>query len=417
LWDETLENFCKWIKNNYEDMKIFSGSGVNPMFQSNLIDYYIQGFGEYAVLELLKYIYGNGPRPKFRLDLSDKRKIINANDTYPAYPMKSLLVKYQDRDFIEPDEWLTIEFSRGCKFACDFCNFPIIGVKGDYTRDADDFELQMRDTYDRFGVQNYLVADETFNDRTEKITKFANVVERLPFDPWFSGFIRADLLIARKEDREELLRMNFLGHYYGIESFNHDSAKAVGKGMKTDRLQAGLVDIKKYFMNHGNNQYRGSISLILGLPFDTYETIEQTKQWLISHWQTQAFSAWQLEIHQGKLDKLSKIDTDYKSYGYEQMLPTEIPMDWNSGPGPNLSNSLLYWKNKNLDYFSVSNLIKEFIVAKKEYDFRLSPFNLAYRFAKKLSLNDTLALGSDFLDLSLEHVEKYKTKKLSWAAH
>jgi hypothetical protein len=99
------------------------------------------------------------------------------------------------------------------------------------------------------------------------------------------------------------------------------------------------------------------------------------------------------------------------------MLPTEIPMDWTSGPGPNLSNSLLYWKNKNLDYFSVSNLIKEFIVAKKEYDFRLSPFNLAYRFAKKLSLNDTLALGSDFLDLSLENVEKYKTKKLSWVAH
>ena len=107
------------------------------------------------------------------------RPLLSANDQYSAFPMKSLNVIYEDRDYIQPYEWLGIEFARGCKFSCDFCNFPVLGVKGDYSRDADDFGIQIKDAYDRFGVTNYLVADETFNDRTEKIAKFADRKARL----------------------------------------------------------------------------------------------------------------------------------------------------------------------------------------------------------------------------------------------
>ena len=71
--------------------------------------------------------------------------------------------------------------------------------------------------------------------RVEKITKFADVVEKLDFVPWFSAYIRADLLIARPRDREELLRMNLTGHYYGIETFNRESGKIIGKGYDTEK--------------------------------------------------------------------------------------------------------------------------------------------------------------------------------------
>ena len=116
------------------------------------------GFGEGALLELLKYLFSNGPLPKFSL-LSAVGKAISANDVYPSFPMNSLMIKYEDRDFIQPYEWLGVEFARGCKFACAFCSYPVLGVKGDYSRDAKDFELQMRDAYDRFGITKYYVSD------------------------------------------------------------------------------------------------------------------------------------------------------------------------------------------------------------------------------------------------------------------
>jgi hypothetical protein len=284
----------------------------------------------------------------------------------------------------------------------------------------------MRDTYDRFGTTNYLVADETFNDRTEKITKFANVVERLPFDPWFSGFIRADLLVARKHEREELLRMNFLGHYYGIESFNNDSAKAVGKGMNTERLQNGLIDIKDYFFKHKSKQYRGAISLILGLPFDTYDSIEASRQWLIKNWQSQGFTALCLEIHHGEMNKLSKMSVDYKSYGYEEMSQQEIICAKESNQSsalqqggshlPQMSNDLIYWKNKNLDYFKAVKLVEQFVDLKRHYDFRPSPFNLAQNFKQNLSINDRLSLSGNYYHLLNDNLQDYKNKKINWVA-
>ena len=164
IWSDTMEQFGWWIKKNYPNVTLISGSSVNPMFTSSCIDYYVQGFGEHAIVNLLKYIAGNGPTPVF--EMLGSRKVIPAIEHYPAFPMKSLMVKYEDRDFVESDEWLTVELARGCKFKCAFCQFPVLGVKGDTSRDAVDFEIQLKDAYDRFGVSSYIIADETFNDRT-----------------------------------------------------------------------------------------------------------------------------------------------------------------------------------------------------------------------------------------------------------
>lgn len=372
VWTPILEQWCQWLKATYPNIILIGGSAVIPNYHTAIIDYHIHGYGEYAVSELLKYLFSNGSPVKFALTATGAKRVIPANDFYPAFPKRSLLAEYQDRDFIEEHEWLSTETSRGCVFSCDFCNFPILGVKGDYTRSAEDFEREMRHNYDKFGVKNYIIADETFNDRTDKIAKYADVVERLDFQPSYTGFLRADLLVARPKDREELLRMNCIGHYYGVESFNRASAKAVGKGMDSVRLQEGLVDIKNYFQNNGRKLYRGTISLIVGLPEETAETIEKTKQWLIANWQNQAFFAWSLEIAPN-----SDFGRDYKKYGYEVMTPEDIgdkrfdtyPYNQNPNRGgtQELGTDYLTWKNKDMNIFdsilgavSLQNLTKEY---------------------------------------------------------
>lgn len=356
-WTDTLEDFIKWSRTRYPTVKYISGSGVNPMFNSKQIDYYVQGYGEYAILSLLNYLFSNGKRPKFWLNSG--RKIINAISDYPAYPIRDLTIDYQVRDYIEPWEWLTMEFSRGCMFACDFCNFPLIGLKGDMTRDADNFDLEMKKNYDKWGTQNYIVTDETFNDRTEKIRKFADVVEKLNFETFFSGFVRVDLMISRKSEIEDLARMNFRGHYYGIESFNYKTAKSVGKGMHPDKVKQGLIDIRKYFESTGF--YRGTIGLIVGLPYEDVNSLHQTKNWLSENWKSQSLITWALSIPNSEIDIQSKF-SDYTKYGYSRMTDEEIKNNqllYDKNYKQVVHDESMLWKNEHMNYIQAENISME----------------------------------------------------------
>lgn len=422
-YSDVMEGFLCWAKKTYPFITIISGSAANPGFESSIIDYYIRGYGEYAVLDLLKYVAGNLSKPKLDLNfLAKGKKVIDAIHSYPAYPMKSLLVKYQDRDFIQTNEWLGIEFSRGCKFKCSFCNYPILGVKEDSTRDAVDAYEQLADAYDRFGVTKYIISDDTFNDRTEKITKFADMTDGLNFDPWFWAFIRADLLSSRLKDREELLRMGVNGHYYGIESFNHESAKSIGKGMDSNRIKTGILSNKDYFEKNSNQPFRATIGLIVGLPYETFDTLDFTKQWLIDNWQGQSFVTWGLEIYNpGGIENLSTFSLDYKKYGYERITNEEILMKSKSSI-PEMYHKMgerFVWKNNDMDFLQAQEYAtKVYNELYKAHDFRplssdlfrfqLSNADLSFA---EICQRPTKLLNSKFDDQRF--VDQYIFKKLS----
>jgi hypothetical protein len=423
VWSDTMEEFCIWIKHNYPWIRIISGSPANPEFDSKAIDYYIQGYGEHALLELLKYLFSNGPAPRFNLLNSGTKKIIPAISAYPAYPMSSLMVKYQDRDFIVPGESLGVEFSRGCKFQCDYCNFPVLGVKGDYSRDSNDFREQLMDAYDRWGITDYFVTDETFNDRTEKITKFADVVETLPFDPWFTGFIRADLLISRPRDRIELARMGFRGHFYGIESFNHIATKSVGKGMKPDRIKSGLLEIKRYFENTGSGLYCAEFGMIIGLPGETLEEVKQSNQWFKRHYHApHNWNFYVLAIYQGDIDKPSKLSADFQRHGYEPMPEDVIRQKRLTSinkvyGGEKFKARHMYWRNQHMDIFDAAELEQQFYDEKMEYQGRgTGSWILHAPMFRELSMRERLLIDlstADFSHKNIDLIENYINKKLS----
>jgi RimJ/RimL family protein N-acetyltransferase len=411
---EVIEQFGIWFKETYPHIKILLGAPNKWRHPNKYVDYNIHGYGERALLELLKYLFNNGPAPMFNL-MTHAGKSISANEVYPSYPMNSLMIKYEYRDFVQSHEWLGIEFSRGCKFACDFCNYPVIGVKGDHTRDAEDFRIQVQDAYDRFGVSNYYVADETFNDRTEKIIKFADVVDSLSFKPFFTATLRADLLINRPADREELLRMNMLAHLYGVESFNTPSAKSIGKGMNSEKIKNGLIDIRKYFETHGSKRYLATVSLIAGLPYETVETLRQSKQWLIDHWQNQAFNILPLEIPISEYDTPSKIGLNWKKYGYEDVSDDPKFADLKQR---NLitSHKLLIWKNDYMDVGIAHDLYREIegIKHSPQYTFRPNNFSII-RVGLPPGLDERLALTEkDRLPMTTSKlIEDYVNKKLN----
>jgi radical SAM superfamily enzyme YgiQ (UPF0313 family) len=406
--------FFNYIKKNYPDIVTIFGTQVNTNIDHENINYTVSGWADHSILVLLKYLFSNGELPVFTK--KQKTKNINSTHSYPAFLMESLIVEYEHRDYIEPYESLTVEWSRGCKFKCKFCNFPVLGVKDDYSRTANDFKHQLLESYNKFGVTKYILADETCNDSLAKIIKYADVVEQLPFQTAFSGFMRADLLIHHKEQRKHLARMNFHSHYYGIESLNYESAKSIGKGMCSEKIKDGLLEIESYFESQNKGYYRGSIGLIIGLPYETEETIESGLTWLKKYWYRQSFNTYVLEIPVSDIDTKSMFSLDYKKYGYEEyknltdddqkLINDFYQIDTNPArKAVRVAIKTLIWKNKNLDFVKAIQL--DHRIKKLYPEFKFNSFALFDQ--KTLDFNATFS-NSNFYALTL--VKSYKQKKL-----
>ena len=322
---ETLYRCFVWLKQTYPDILIITGSTQFHNVHLIPADYMVVGYGELAILEILK------GTAKYKEEVVDKegnkRKTVHALHDYPAFPMRNLSIDFEKRDFLKPFEAVTMETSRGCRFKCSFCTYSILGVKDDHTRSADDFRDNLLRNYDNFGIYRYSIADETFNDHTEKIIKYADVVEDLPFKPNFGGYIRADLLHTRPQDIEHLARMQFNGQFYGIESFHRPSAAAIGKGMEPAKIQQAILDTKDYFMKH-NGYYRGTISLIAGLPHETEDTLNETKKWCDEHWKTNhlAFTPLFITSDQNNVTQ-SSLSTMYQKQGYSLIDINDYSLD------------------------------------------------------------------------------------------
>jgi radical SAM superfamily enzyme YgiQ (UPF0313 family) len=322
---QTLFRCFTWLKQSYPDVILVSGSADFYNLHYIPVDYMVVGYGELAILEILK---GTAKYTEEHIDnKGNKRRTVHALKQYPAYPMRNLSIDYEKRDFLQPFELVTMETSRGCRFKCAFCTYPVLGVKDDHTRCSDDFRDNLMRNYDNYGLYRYSIADETFNDYSAKIIKYADVVETLPFKPNFGGYIRADLLHTRPQDIEHLARMRFNSHFYGVESFNRPSAAAIGKGMNPTKIKQAILDTKDYFMKH-NGYYRGTIGLIVGLPYETEETLNETKKWADEHWRTNHIQLSTLIIASNHNNvKQNTLSTTYEQQGYSLVDPSEITLD------------------------------------------------------------------------------------------
>lgn len=423
-WPDKMSEFLTWFKKEYPNVKTVMGGQSRQIMSTVGIDYYVHGYGEYAILELVKSMVGNtNANISFDPLFFGSKKVITANHSYPAFPMKSLKIKYEARDDIQPWEWLTMEFARGCIFNCPYCNFPVLGVKEDHTRTAEDFEEEFKENFDRWGVKHYYVADETFNDYSAKIQKYSEVVAKTNISPYFSGFIRADLLVARPQDWAPLADMGFFGHFYGIETMNYETSKVIGKGMPAEKMQKGLLEARKYFKSRG--PYRGGIGIVIGLPHETVESQMRTLKWMDDNWAGESIHVWPLEIPiNPKDDVLSKMSKDYKKYGYREskVMPEEIPDELfafghSESRVKHINNSLI-WENDNMTFRDACKISDQWNLEtfQKKRDVGISQFTIGDYIYPDLDINHILSTKkiSDWPDnQTWDREREYIKRKLS----
>jgi hypothetical protein len=378
-WSPYLNEFIAWLKKEYPKIPVVVGGQNALVTPAENVDYWVDSYGENAVLSLCKHLIGTLGAPLITDPaFFGNKKVIRGLLHYPSAPLDNYLVDYESRDFMMPYECPQIETARGCMFNCSYCNFPLLGQTKDVSVSKEEFKRQMQTGYEKWGIKNWRVMDETFNDRPEKLQKYADAVDELGYNPWICGFARGDLVVKHRAYWDTYIRLGFLGHSMGIETFNREAGKLVRKGMNTDKLQAGLLEFQSYTDIHAPRKYRANIQMICGIPGETIDSWHKSLEWLNTNWIRQSASAHILEVpdyddsltNQSHFTKelvkngLTKLDSS-KNPGYEVTKDNNGNVIFKSttprgGGVGSTRNDIVIWKHNTMDWYQAKSLIEEF---------------------------------------------------------
>jgi radical SAM superfamily enzyme YgiQ (UPF0313 family) len=264
----------QWISKNFKKAKLVVG-GHQAWGRKELFDYCIIGYGEEKSLALAKAIENE--------DFSDFS--VSGNNLVTL--KKSAIQKYS-YDFSKTtifydyiginNEIVPVEISRGCIFKCAFCSYPLNGKKKlDYIKDMDVLKNEFLDNHRRLGSKKFIFMDDTFNDTTYKIENLKrNVLDKLPFHMQFQSYFRLDLL-HRFPEQISLLEGHVDSVFFGIETMSKQNGKVIGKSLDFQKQIETAWNIKQKWNCHI------MIGLIVGLPYDTDNTIEDMITFLNSN--------------------------------------------------------------------------------------------------------------------------------------
>lgn len=378
-WSPYINDFIAWLKKTYPDVPIVVGGNNALTTPAEGVDYWVDSYGENAILALCRHLTGTLRVPLITDSaFFGSKKVIRGLHHYPSAPLDSYLVDYEARDFMTTWDCPQIETARGCMFSCSYCNFPLLGQSKDVSVSKEEFKRQLQLGYEKWGIVNWRVMDETFNDRPEKLQKYADAVDELGYHPWICGFARGDLVVKHKQHWDTYIRLGFLGHSMGIETFNQEAGKLVRKGMDPDKLREGLLDFQAYTDINAPKRYRANIQMICGIPGETAESWHKSLQWLNTKWLRQSASAHILEIgdydetltNQSRFTRelvangLVKLGTRHNP-GYDVFKDTNKDVVFQSttprgGGVGSTRNNIVIWKHSTMDWYQAQDLVKDF---------------------------------------------------------
>jgi radical SAM superfamily enzyme YgiQ (UPF0313 family) len=193
--------------------------------------------------------------------------------------------------------------------------------KLDYIKPLDRVHEQLVKNYERWGVTDYMMMDDTFNDSEYKIDSFLAMTKTLPFKLKYTAYIRADLVHRFKGQDLKLLESGLEGTIFGIESLHTYASTAVGKGWSGKHAREYIPELTH---NIWKDQVNVMLGLIIGLPGEDQDSILDTFKWLNDNALHANFAVLQLQTPQSSgplgldtISFLSEFDRNYHEYGYK----------------------------------------------------------------------------------------------------
>jgi radical SAM superfamily enzyme YgiQ (UPF0313 family) len=147
---------------------------------------------------------------------------------------------------------MSVQYSRGCPFDCEFCDIIVLNGHVPRTKDKDQMLRELNALYDRGWRNSIFIVDDNFigNKRKLKTQILPAIIEWMKEKGYpFSLFTEASINLA---DDEELIRLvveaNFNMVFVGIETPNEESLAECGKFHNKNR---DLMASVRKLQNHG----------------------------------------------------------------------------------------------------------------------------------------------------------------------
>lgn len=306
------------------------------------IDYIIDGYSETMIVDVVNNIRDGVPQKTNKF--IKNAEYINFDREAKGYDFRNHVHNWHDSDCILPGEVLPLEVARGCVFKCKFCSFPLLGKKKNdmsYIRTEECLLREIEENYEKFKTYQYMIVDDTFNERTDKMETLLRVRDKSKIDLEFGAYIRLDLA-SKKPDQIALIRdLNIVFQYYGIESFTYEAAASIGKGGDPDQMLETMHEIY--------HQMNGKVSMdagqIIGLPNETPETLERSVQRMVDS-PIDGLYFFALTLAQSAYGK-SELWLNADKYGYTLIDDPHIP-------------GKQTWKNDVWDFATCHKLAKQY---------------------------------------------------------
>lgn len=348
-----IEEFIKKSNEYFPDaIKIVGGQ---RRFNEDLgADYYVSGFAEVAVPAIIRHeLYGEELEYQHH---HDGKRVETKSGKYQTHLLPDFQTYYKKNDYLTHDDVLSLEIGRGCKFKCDFCSFSLIGLKDRAIRNSNDIKEELTRNYELYGVTNYMLSDDTVNETTDRIRSLAEAVDGLNFTPTFGGFIRLDLVPAHKEHIELMAQARILANYYGIETFNRNTGKLVGKGADPEKVKDTMLEVYEYMMKNVG-EYHGDVGMIIGLPRESIESLNRSHEWLKTYWggigQNVVWFPFSMD-EDGVIN--SNIVENNEKYGYTLEEKNAANKNENSTRARKYVNEL-QWKNEHMSFSYATDIL------------------------------------------------------------
>lgn len=377
--------------------------------ETDNLDAIFEGFSEH---DFVKYIRGEQPIPN---QFEGRTQIFN-NISGPSFDFNTSQTIYQPNDLLDSTDVPILEVARGCIFRCKFCAFALNGkAKLDYIKEPKVLREELIRNYSEYGIDSYILSDDTFNDSPEKMNMMHNVFTNLPFRVNFSTYLRLDLLNAHKQEIQQLKEMGLVGAFFGIESFHKKASKLVGKGMDPDKAKEMLAYLKEEAWGH---EIKIGIGLITGLPYETYESFDKTVEWILDE-NNKVDQVVPFPLSVTNPDNIrpqpwdSEFQKNAKDYGFNW--PDGSSTNWSNSIGPvsNRNEAVRLWKEMGKAVTKTHrrkqggfNLLKTLPLAKHaDPNITLSDLLMMDRYKYKEWLDKNLTF-----DVEYSYVNKYKER-------
>jgi radical SAM superfamily enzyme YgiQ (UPF0313 family) len=331
------DNYLPWIeyvkKRNPKTKTLLGGARID-FYLNAPTDYVIVGLGETETIDLLNSLSGRTRRIFSRIVDHDRKAHSKVWD------FRNSTTAYTEHDFILPNETLNLEISRGCKFKCAYCSYPLIGQRTqDYLKHPDIIRQELITNYERWGTTKYFIVDDTFNDSTEKMQMMTDISQSLPFELKFWCYLRADIIAAHPEQMQLLKDMGIQETYFGLETFNPKTAKFIGKGMAMGKIADTLYKCKESW---GSRSYLAA-GIIIGLPYETQASIQMAVDFFHrADCPIDLANTFPLSIvgnhNMMKYMYMSEIDRNYNKYGYYFSNPEANYYNWRKDDDTDISS-------------------------------------------------------------------------------